>query len=366
MQHGLRHCHCRLSIVDCLLIIELSLDRVGEGEHSFADNHFTTTSDAYVRHCFWIFFLSHRPHRLESFWRAHPPNSLLAVAVGMVFALTSWIAPSAAWSMLRRHAADDVGALKLVDLKLVKHDDDDYVAVHRSSNTVGDNSSAVRERNSGDGGDDGSHLLIVDWSRQRMTNDTMGHLMSLSVSMEIKEKILDLAWGKLAPHSKLQSKLPQGDRGTFDQHLLPYNRQHDNGGKPKTTFDGFGRRKPWTPDCIDDQFGNDNDSNDSNDDDEMGFEVTFNEQLALHNNTQEQRSIDKQNVTKLNSATRKYFEDQRRYDIVESNIRNNDDHDNDAIVDTNTTSENNGNKSGGSMHLAYRAPANKGLFMRYA
>ena len=282
----------------------------------------------------------------------------------MVFALTSWIAPSAAWSMLRRHAADDVGALKLVDLKLVKHDDDDYVAVHRSSNTVGDNSSAVRERNSGDGGDDGSHLLIVDWSRQRMTNDTMGHLMSLSVSMEIKEKILDLAWGKLAPHSKLQSKLPQGDRGTFDQHLLPYNRQHDNGGKPKTTFDGFGRRKPWTPDCIDDQFGNDNDSNDSNDDDEMGFEVTFNEQLALHNNTQEQRSIDKQNVTKLNSATRKYFEDQRRYDIVESNIRNNDDHDNDAIVDTNTTSENNGNKSGGSMHLAYRAPANKGLFMR--
>ena len=277
----------------------------------------------------------------------------------MVFALTSWIAPSAAWSMLRRHAADDVGSLKLVDLKLVKRDDDDYVAVHRSSD-----SSAVRERDGG-GDDDGSHLLIVDWSRQRMTNDTMGHLMSLSVSMEIKERMLDLAWGKLAPRSELRSKpLPRGDRGTFDQHLLPYNRQHDNGGRPKTTLDGFGRRKPWTPDCIDDEFHNDNDSND---DDEMGFEVRFNEHLALHNNTQEQRSIDDTNATKLNSATRKYFEDQRRYDIVESNMRqqnNNDDDDDDNATTPTTSSENNGNKSGGSMHLAYRAPANKGLFMR--
>ena len=263
--------------------------------------------------------------------------------------------------MLRRHAADDVGSLKLVDLKLVKHDDDDYVAVHRSNN-MADNSSAVRERNS-DNNDGSSHLLIVDWSRQRMTNDTMGHLMSLSVSMEIKDKILDLAWGKLAPQSKLRRKLPKGDRGTFDQHLLPYNRLHDNGGKPKTTLDGFGRRKPWTPDCIDDEFDN---NNDSNDDDDMGFEVRFNEQLALHNNTQEQRSIDDKNATKLNYATRKYFEDQRRYDIVESNMRqqdNNDDDDNRTMPNA-TSSENNGNKSGGSMHLAYRAPANKGLFMR--
>jgi hypothetical protein len=60
---------------------------------------------------------------------------------------------------------------------------------------------------------------------------------------------------------------------------LPFNRLHDNGGMPKTTLDGFGRRKPWTLDCLDDEFSNDNDSK-------------FNEQLALHNNTQEQRTID--------------------------------------------------------------------------
>lgn len=260
--------------------------------------------------------------------------------------------------MLRRHAADDVGTLKLIDLKLVKHDDDDYVAVHRSvadlcvgvgAGVGGGVGVKGRDDNENDG-----HLLIVDWSRQRMTNDTMGHLMSLSTSMEVKEKILDLAWGKLAPDSKLRSKLPRGDRGTFDQHLLPYNRVHDNGGRPKTTLDGFGRRRPWTPDCID---------VDDECDADIDFGVRFDDRVSLHNKSHEQRKIDDENASKLNSATRKYFEDQRRYDKVDSDIRRED------MIRRNKEEEENNvvtsdTEEGGSMHLAYRAPADKGLFMR--
>ena len=110
----------------------------------------------------------------------------------MVFALTSIIGPAQAWSALRRHAEDDVGSLRLVDLR-GRRDvgvgvDDDSVVVHRSNDSGGND-------------DDDGHLLIVDWSRQRTTSDTMGHLLRYFAAMEVTERILDLAYGRLAPCS---------------------------------------------------------------------------------------------------------------------------------------------------------------------
>ena len=127
----------------------------------------------------------------------------------MVSALTGIIGPAQAWSLLRRHAEDDVAHLRLVDLRGGGGgggvDDDGFVAVHRSSSAgavVGggnnDNGKSDHRDDNDDDGGGGGHLLIADWSRQRMTSDTSAHLLRLSASMGVRERILDLAWGRLA------------------------------------------------------------------------------------------------------------------------------------------------------------------------
>jgi len=110
------------------------------------------------------------------------------------------ISPPQAWSMLQRHADTDVRSLRLVELR--NHDNQEevsgtFVAVHNST---------VDVENNGDNNDDG-HLLILDWSRQRMTLETIHHLLRLSTARRIRERIRDLAWGRLAPGAGGSKKL---------------------------------------------------------------------------------------------------------------------------------------------------------------
>lgn len=103
------------------------------------------------------------------------------------------INPSQAWSILHRHAETDVKSIRLSELR-THHDTannnnqtDGFVTVHNNSNSTTSNGN--------------NHEIIVDWSRNRVTLETMQHLLRLCAAMDIREKIYDLAWGKLAPGS---------------------------------------------------------------------------------------------------------------------------------------------------------------------
>lgn len=82
---------------------------------------------------------------------------------------------SQAWAILARHARDDIGSLRLQELCR----DNDRL------------SSFVAVRNS-----EQDRLLLVDLSRQRMTLDTLNHLLRLANARGIVEFIRVLAWGQ--------------------------------------------------------------------------------------------------------------------------------------------------------------------------
>ena len=108
------------------------------------------------------------------------------------------ISPPQAWSMLQRHADADVRPLRLAELRNRESEEEagGFVAVHRSDPV--------------DGGGDG-RALVLDWSRQRMTADTLRHLLRLSAALEVRERIRDLAWGRAAPGAR-----PRHPRGVGD------------------------------------------------------------------------------------------------------------------------------------------------------
>lgn len=99
---------------------------------------------------------------------------------------------SQAWAILRRHARDDISPLRLQELCR----DDDRV------------SSLVSVFNI-------SHdrMLLVDLSRQRMTLDTLDHLLRLATARGVKKFITRLAWGHNNPDNPVipNSSLRQGD-----------------------------------------------------------------------------------------------------------------------------------------------------------
>ena len=107
--------------------------------------------------------------------------------------------------MLQRHADKDVKPLRLSEL-IRNHDTnnnedgvDPFVEVLHNS-----------ENNS---------QFVVDWSRQRTTSDTMNHLLRLSTAMEIRERIYDLAWGRLASGSKSSRQQTQQNKVSFSNNL---------------------------------------------------------------------------------------------------------------------------------------------------
>ena len=116
------------------------------------------------------------------------------------------IAPSQAWSMLQRHADKDVKPLRLSEL----------IRNHDTNNNNEDGVNAfVEVHNSSDN----NSQFIVDWSRQRTTSDTINHLLRLSTAMEIRERIYDLAWGRLASGSKSSRQQTQQNKVSFANNL---------------------------------------------------------------------------------------------------------------------------------------------------
>ncbi|KAL7547929.1 hypothetical protein ACHAWF_011193 [Thalassiosira exigua] len=103
------------------------------------------------------------------------------------------ISPSQAWSMLQRHADTDIKSLRLAELRSNDNAEaEGFVTAHRSTADAED-------------GDNDGHVIILDWSRQRMALDTIGHLLRLSAARQIRDRIRDLAWGRLAPGPRRQN-----------------------------------------------------------------------------------------------------------------------------------------------------------------
>lgn len=93
-----------------------------------------------------------------------------------------------ATSVLERHA-NDIGPLRLCDLCRDKDRVGSLVTVYNTSfapsTTLSDNDAAVENR-----------ILIADLSRQRMTLDTLNHLLRLANARDLRKFITQLAWGQ--------------------------------------------------------------------------------------------------------------------------------------------------------------------------
>ena len=89
--------------------------------------------------------------------------------------------PNQAWAILFRHARDDITPLRLQELCTDNDRVSSLVTVHNSfhQNT--------------------SRTLLVDLSRQRMTLDTINHLLRLATSRDVRGFIRQLSWGQNDP-----------------------------------------------------------------------------------------------------------------------------------------------------------------------
>ena len=95
------------------------------------------------------------------------------------------IQPSQAFSLLQHHANVDIHPLKLANLCTDEDRVNSMISVHNSANH--------------------ENVLLADYSRQRMTLETIQHLLRFQASRRVREKIQDLAWGRMAPGWKMRN-----------------------------------------------------------------------------------------------------------------------------------------------------------------
>jgi glucose-6-phosphate isomerase len=85
---------------------------------------------------------------------------------------------SQAWAILKRHARDEISPLRLQELCRDNDRVSSLVSVHNGAP---------------------DRMLLVDLSRQRMTLETLNHLLRLAASRNIRNYIARLAWGQNDP-----------------------------------------------------------------------------------------------------------------------------------------------------------------------
>ena len=107
---------------------------------------------------------------------------------------TTIITPSQAFSLLQHHATVDISPLKLTNLCADEDRINSMILVHNSSNH--------------------ENVLLADYSRQRMTLETIHHLLRFQAARRVTEKIRDLSWGRLAPGWKLRGNNHYSGGGT--------------------------------------------------------------------------------------------------------------------------------------------------------
>jgi hypothetical protein len=188
--------------------------------------------------------------------------------------MAGFTTPSQAWAILSRHARDDIAPLRLKELCT---DDDrvsSLVAVHNGSeaaakriqtslghshNDASSSSSAKSKSNlnaehmsASAQNCSRSRLLIADLSRQRMTLETLNHLLHLSTAVDVRGFIRTLAWGQNDRNNPITSVQDQphnhdggylyGDQdqnqgqGQFPSQAQNQNHNHNNNPARRSHF----------------------------------------------------------------------------------------------------------------------------------
>ena len=113
-------------------------------------------------------------------------------------------ASSQAWAILARHARDEISPLRLQELCRDNDRVSSLVAVYNTTTSVASTTNANNtERH------DEDRILIADLSRQRMTLDTVNHLLKLASSKGLRQFIRQLAWGQNNPNQPILPKEKQ-------------------------------------------------------------------------------------------------------------------------------------------------------------
>jgi hypothetical protein len=138
---------------------------------------------------------------------------------------------SQAWAILKRHARDEMSPLRLQELCRDNDRVSSLVAVY----------NATPQR-----------MLIVDLSRQRMTLETLNHLLRLATARHIQKYIAQLAWGQndpddpIVPLRVLQQQQAQARQGNHHNHQTqcqPYHQQYTHQGPVPTVLSDERHRK---------------------------------------------------------------------------------------------------------------------------
>jgi glucose-6-phosphate isomerase len=118
--------------------------------------------------------------------------------------------PSQAMAILKRHARDEITPLRLRELCRDNDRVSSLVTVYNSTNE--------------------QHMFMVDLSRQRMTLETLNHLMRLARARDIKAFITRLAWGGNVHDSSIlpSRSTEEADEGAgrFTDQALPIPSYH--------------------------------------------------------------------------------------------------------------------------------------------
>ena len=110
------------------------------------------------------------------------------------------ISPSQAWSILTRHARDEIEPLRLQELC---HDQDRVSALVAVYNTISQAHSMTTTNQSAESE---PRMVIADLSRQRMTLETLNHLLKLATARKLRQFITQLAWGQNDPRHPIPPK----------------------------------------------------------------------------------------------------------------------------------------------------------------
>ena len=113
------------------------------------------------------------------------------------------ISASQAWAILHRHAKDEIEPLRLQELL---RDNDRVSALVAVYNTSFEPSTTISAKE--DDGHNATSLenrtIIADLSRQRMTLETVNHLLRLATAKDLRKFVLQLAWGQNNRHAPLK------------------------------------------------------------------------------------------------------------------------------------------------------------------
>jgi glucose-6-phosphate isomerase len=145
-------------------------------------------NQASIEHCIPLF---HRPHHC---------NITLPFHFSLTMAGTGATA-SQAWAILKRHARDEIEPLRLQELCRDNDRVSSLVCVHSPTP---------------------NRMLVVDLSRQRMTLETLNHLLRLASARGVRKYIARLAWGENDPDNPtLPNRTRQRDRTKAVRHPKP-------------------------------------------------------------------------------------------------------------------------------------------------